>query len=106
MDDATLVNGRHLTNVGTFRAYLEAYLRRHAKVRQDMTLLVRQLPPGPQGLPIEIYAFSGETAWADYEAIQADVFDHVLAVVPEFGLRAFQQPTGRDLQGLAGKGAA
>jgi miniconductance mechanosensitive channel len=95
------VNGRRITNIGTFRAYLIEYLRRNPKIRQDMTFLVRQLPPGATGLPIEIYVFSADQAWADYEGIQADIFDHVLAVVPEFGLRVFQEPSGYDLEEVA-----
>jgi len=90
------VNGRRMTNIGTFRAYIEAYLRNHKNIHQGMTFLVRQLPPGPTGLPIEIYVFCNDTAWAKYEAIQADIFDHVLAVVPQFGLKVFQNPTGED----------
>lgn len=91
----SLVNGRHLTNVGTFRAYLFAYVRSLPRIHQDMTVLVRQLPPGAHGLPIEVYLFTETTEWIEYEAIQADIFDHVLAVVPEFGLRLFQLPTSR-----------
>ncbi len=94
------VNLRRLTNVGTFRAYVFNYLKHHPKVHQHMTLLVRQLQPGPTGLPIEVYAFSNDTAWAVYEGVQADIFDHLLAIVPEFGLSVFQQPSGRDLQNL------
>jgi miniconductance mechanosensitive channel len=101
VDESVLLNGRRLTNIGTFRAYLEAYLRRHPKVHQDMTFLVRQLAPGPQGLPLEIYVFSRDQAWARYEAIQADIFDHVLASVPLFDLRVYQQPSGSDVQKLA-----
>ncbi|MGL5359871.1 MAG: mechanosensitive ion channel family protein, partial [Shewanella sp.] len=80
------VNGRHLTNVGTFRAYLQEYLQRHDKVHKDMTLMVRQLAPTTEGLPIEVYIFTNDTRWAYYEAIQADIFDHIFAVLPEFGL--------------------
>lgn len=98
VDESTLVNGRHLTNLGTFRAYMEAYLRNHPALRQDMTLMVRQLPPGPNGIPLEVYAFSGEQRWVPYEGIQADLFDHFLAALPEFGLRVFQEPTGHDLR--------
>ena len=101
VDESLLINGRHLTNVGTFRAYLEHYLCIHPKVHQDMTFLVRQLAPTEHGLPIEIYVFSNDQAWASYEAIQADIFDHVLAVLPLFDLRPFQAPTGADLQALA-----
>ncbi len=95
-----LANGRRLTNIGTFRAYCIAYLRNHPGIRQDMTFLVRQLAPTAEGLPIEIYVFTNDTRWAFYESIQADIFDHLFAVLPEFGLRAFQAPAGRDLQGL------
>jgi miniconductance mechanosensitive channel len=96
VDTSSPVNGRRLTNVGTFRAYVDAYLRAHPRIRQDLTLLVRQREPGPHGLPIQIYAFTDTTVWAEYEGIQSDIFDHVLAVLPEFGLRVFQDPTGLD----------
>ena len=96
VDDSSPVNGRRLTNVGTFRAYVEAYLRTHPRIREDMTFLVRQEAPGPSGLPIQIYVFTDTTAWGEYEGIQSDIFDHVLAVLPEFGLRVFQDPTGMD----------
>lgn len=96
VDDSLPVNARRLTNVGTFRAYLEAYLRSHPLIHQDLTLLVRQLDPGPTGLPLELYGFSREQGLAEYEALQADIFDHVLAVVPQFDLRVFQQPAGSD----------
>ncbi len=99
-DESFLINGRHLTNLGTYRAYLEHYLRANPKVHQDMTFLVRQLAPTEHGLPIEIYVFSTDKAWANYEAIQADLFDHVLAVLPLFDLRPFQSPTGADLRAL------
>ena len=97
------VNGRRMTNIGTFRAYVHAYLSNNIKIRDDMTFLVRQLPPGPNGLPIEIYVFSADTVWANYEAIQADIFDHILAVLPQFELRVFQNPTGRDFEKMAGE---
>jgi len=93
---------RSLTNVGMMRAYVEAYLRTHPAVHHEaFTLIVRHLPPGSDGLPIEIYCFTNDTAWASYEAIQADIFDHIFAIVPEFGLRVFQQPAGSDLADLA-----
>ncbi len=101
VDESELVNGRHLTNIGTFRAYVAAYLGNHPKIHQEMTFLVRHLEPTPNGLPIQIYVFSNDQAWANYEAIQADIFDHILAVIPKFGLRIFQNPTGADLQSLA-----
>ncbi|RKX21058.1 MAG: mechanosensitive ion channel family protein, partial [Candidatus Zixiibacteriota bacterium] len=96
-----LVNGRRMTNVGTFRAYLVSYFRNHPKIHQDMTFLVRHLQPTDKGLPIEIYIFSNDQRWAEYENIQADIFDHILAVLPEFELRVFQQPTGQDLRSLS-----
>ena len=103
IDTDVLVNGRRMTNIGTFRAYIEAYLRSHKKIHQDMTFLVRQLPPGPHGLPIEIYVFTNDTAWAHYESIQADIFDHIFAVVPAFDLRVFQNPTGEDFGKIGGR---
>lgn len=95
--EESAVNSRRLTNIGTFRAYLEAYLDQHTGLSDEMTFLVRHLPPSNLGLPIEIYAFCVETDWAKYEAVQADIFDHVLAVLPEFGLRAFQEFTDIEL---------
>ena len=92
------VNTRRLTNIGTFRAYAINYLRNHPRVDTTKTLLVRQLPAAPDGLPIEIYCFANTTEWADYEGVQADIFDHLLAIVPEFGLRIYQQPAGSDLR--------
>lgn len=90
------INGRRLTNVGTFRAYVAAYLRRHPMIDPEMSFLVRQLPPTELGLPIQVYVFCTETVWERYEAIQADIFDHLLATVPEFDLKVFQSPTGSD----------
>jgi miniconductance mechanosensitive channel len=101
VDNTSLVNGRRMTNIGTFRAYVQAYLQNHPAINQDMTFLIRQLPPTEFGLPIEIYVFSKDKVWANYEAIQADIFDHVLAVVTEFDLRVFQNPTGADFQVLS-----
>jgi miniconductance mechanosensitive channel len=101
VDSVTLANGRRLTNIGTFRAYVIAYLRHHPMINQNMTFLVRQLAPTPRGLPLEIYVFSKEKRWVDYEAIQADIFDHILAVASEFDLRLFQEPSGNDLVTLA-----
>jgi miniconductance mechanosensitive channel len=95
-----LINGRRLTNVGTLRAYIIAYLRQHPNIHQDLTFLVRQLAPTPQGLPIEIYVFTRDIEWVKYEEIQADIFDHLLAVVPMFELRIFQEPTGADFTAL------
>jgi miniconductance mechanosensitive channel len=98
VDDA--VNTRRLTNVGTFRAYAANYLKNHPSIHKGMTLIVRQLAPGPEGLPLEIYCFTNTTVWAAYEDIQADIFDHLLAIVPDFGLRLFQKPAGADLASL------
>jgi miniconductance mechanosensitive channel len=95
------VNLRRLTNIGTFRAYIFNYLKHHPKIHADMTLIVRQLQPGPTGLPLEIYAFTNVTEWSDYEDIQADIFDHLLAIAGEFGLSMYQEPAGRDLSALA-----
>ncbi|MEG3193196.1 mechanosensitive ion channel family protein [Lysobacter sp. D1-1-M9] len=91
------VNNRRATNLGTFRAYVAAYLRAHPGVHQGMTLMVRQLAPGPTGLPMEVYCFSTDTGWVAFENLQGDIFDHLLAVLPEFGLRLFQQPGGADV---------
>ncbi|MBI2249373.1 MAG: mechanosensitive ion channel family protein [Brevundimonas diminuta] len=90
------VNMRRSTNIGAFRAYVQNYLENHPRIRQDMTLLVRQMQPTETGLPLEIYAFTATVAWAEYEAIQADIFDHLLAILPEFDLRLFQSPSGAD----------
>lgn len=94
--DDEVYNGRRLTNLGIFRAYLERYLKQHPKIHREMTFLVRHLQPTEKGLPIEVYVFSNDQAWANYEAIQADIFDHILAIIPEFGLKVFQAPSGSD----------
>ena len=106
IDRSTLVNGRHLTNIGTFRAYIEAYLRHHPKISQSMTLLVRQLQSTEHGLPIEIYTFTNDTNWINYEAIQSDIFDHIFAAAPEFDLRVFQDPTGADFSAITSRNAS
>ena len=98
-----LINGRHLTNLGTFRHYAEEYLKSRPYITQadpGFTLMVRQLPPNSQGIPLEVYCFVNTTVWTDYEGLQADIFDHLLAVLPEFGLYAYQQPSGRNLAKL------
>lgn len=95
------VNARRLTNLGTLRAYILAYLQQHREVRQDLTMLVRQLEPTPEGIPIEVYCFTADIAWDAYERIQADIFDHLLAMVPEFDLRVYQRPSGHDLAAVA-----
>jgi miniconductance mechanosensitive channel len=94
------VNLRRLTNIGTFRAYIVNYLKNHPQIHDGMTLLVRQLEPAPNGVPIQIYVFANETAWVAFEDIQSDIFDHFMAIVPEFGLRLFQNPSGDDLRRL------
>lgn len=95
-----VLNARKVSNIGTFRTYVERYLRNHPSIRQDMTLIVRQLSPTSEGLPLEIYCFTDTTAWAQYESIQADIFDHLLAIIPAFDLRVFQRPGGADMQSL------
>ena len=100
LDVTTVTNGRRMTNLGTFRKYLENYLHNHPKVHNDMTFLVRHLQPTETGIPLEIYVFSKEQEWAKYEALQADIFDHILAIMPEFDLRVFQNPTGDDFRKL------
>ncbi|MFW5829414.1 MAG: mechanosensitive ion channel family protein [Planctomycetota bacterium] len=99
-DKQILANIRALTNIGTFRAYIAAYLRAHPQIHEQLTFLVRQLDPGPSGVPLELYVFTTTTVWAEYEGIQADIFDHLLAIMGEFDLRPFQQPSGRDLAQL------
>ncbi|MCB5225382.1 mechanosensitive ion channel family protein [Alishewanella sp. 16-MA] len=94
------VNTRRITNLGTFRAYVTQYLKSHPHVHQDMTMMTRQLAPTPEGLPLEIYCFTNTIAWVAYEGIQADIFDHLFAILPEFGLRVYQHPSGKDLQML------
>jgi miniconductance mechanosensitive channel len=94
-----VVNARRLTNLGTFRAYVQAYLRSHPAIHQEMILLVRQLAPTPEGLPLEIYVFTRDTGWVAHEAVQADIFDHLLAIIPEFGLRVYQRPASGELAG-------
>lgn len=96
IDESVTANGRRLTNIGVFRKYLEVYLKKNPHIHDEMTFLVRHLQPTEKGIPIEIYVFSSDQAWARYEEIQADIFDHILAVLPEFELRVFQFPGGGD----------
>jgi len=98
-------NTRRSTNIGTLRAYLDNYLKSHPGIHQEMTIMVRQLAPGPEGLPLEIYCFTNTVAWTEYEGIQSDIFDHILSILPEFGLRVFQSPAGTDFQALPAGGA-
>ena len=101
--ESDIANARRLTNIGTFRAYIVRYLRDHPKIHDHMTLIVRQRDPGPEGLPLEIYAFSNDTDWVAYEGIQSDIFDHIIAIVHEFGLRVFQSPSGSDFETAFGR---
>jgi len=94
------MNARRLTNIGTFRVYVEEYLKHHPEIRKDTTLMVRQLGTEGQGIPLEIYAFAKTTDWAKYEGIQSNIFDHFYAIAPEFGLTLFQQPSGNDVRKL------
>lgn len=93
------VNRRRLTNLGTFRAYANAYIRQKEGVHPGMTLMVRMLEPTAEGIPLEVYCFSSKTAWVEYESIQADIFDHLIAILPEMFLRLYQSPSGADLSG-------
>jgi miniconductance mechanosensitive channel len=101
VDTTEITNGRHLTNIGTFRKYIEVYLRNNTNIHDEMTFLVRQLEPTEKGLPIQIYVFSNDIDWIRYEEIQSDIFDHLLAVAPEFGLKIFQSPSGKDFENLS-----
>ena len=103
LDDSVPTNKRQLTNVGTFRAYVISYLRNHPMINQEMTFLIRQLALAEHGLPIEIYVFCKDKVWAHYEAIQSDIFDHILSIVPEFDLKVFQNPAGSDFKEYASK---
>lgn len=94
------VNGRSLTNIGTFRVYIQNYLNNHPHIHKDMIIMVRQLAAGETGLPLEIYCFTNDTKWTFYETVQADIFDHIFAVAPEFELKIFQKPSGFDIRGL------
>lgn len=95
-------NQRRLTNLGTFRAYVLAYLRAHPEVHQDKMIMVRQMTMAAEGIPLEVYCFTNTVVWVEYERIQSDVFDHLLAVLPEFGLRLFQSPSGMDVRSWQG----
>ena len=97
IDNSVLVNGRRMTNIGVFRAYIVSYLHNHPKINNEMTSMVRQLESTDKGLPLQIYVFSNDKRWVEYEKIQSDIFDHILAVAPEFDLRVFQNPSGYDV---------
>lgn len=98
IDSTILVNGRNMTNVGVFKVYVEEYLKRNANINQEMMIMVRQMPPTEKGLPLEIYAFSKHKEWKIYESVMADIFDHILAVIPYFNLQLFENPSGSDLR--------
>ncbi len=100
ISDDLVVNGRRMTNLGTFRKYLESYLKNHPMIHNDMTFLVRHLQPTDKGIPLEIYVFSKDQRWAYYKSIQADIFDHILSVIPQFDLKVFQNPSGEDFKSL------
>ncbi len=98
VDKSVLINGRNLTNFGLFRKYLDEYLKQHPQINQELLFMTRQLAPTPNGIPLEIYAFSTNKVWANYERIMADIFDHIFASVPYFDLEIFELPTGKDFQ--------
>jgi miniconductance mechanosensitive channel len=102
VDTSTLVNGRNMTNVGVFKAYIEQYLIANPHINKEMMIMVRQLPPSEKGLPLEIYAFSKDKSWKAYENIISDIFDHVLSVAPDFDLEIFENPAGSDFKKVLG----
>lgn len=95
IDKNQAINGRNMSNVGIFRIYIEQYLRNHSEIRKDMTLMVRQMPPDEKGLPLQVYCFTNTVEWIEYERIQADIFDHILAATSDFGLKVFQNWNGQ-----------
>lgn len=100
IDKSLLINGRNLTNFGMFRKYLDEYLAQHPKINQDLLFMSRQLAPTPEGIPLEIYAFSSEKQWLLYERVMADIFDHIFASIPYFNLEVFEYPSGKDVLNL------
>lgn len=100
IETSVLINGRRMTNLGVFRKYIENYLRNHPKIKQDMTIMVRQLATENKGIPLEIYCFTDTTAWAEYETIQSDIFDHLYSTASFFDIEIFQEPGGKDFAGL------
>jgi len=98
IDKSILINGRNLTNVGVFRKYIDLYLNNHSGIHKEMTIMARQLAPTSQGLPIEIYAFSTDKRWENYEYIMADIFDHLIAAVPYFNLEGFELPSSTNFK--------
>jgi miniconductance mechanosensitive channel len=106
VDTSELINGRRMTNIGVFRQYTERFLRTHAGINQNMTILVRQLQPEANGLPLEVYCFTKSVAWAEYETVQADLFDHLLAAANHYDLEVFQNPSGNDIMSIGKQLAA
>jgi miniconductance mechanosensitive channel len=100
INKAALINGRNLTNIGVFRKYMQTYIENHSGVNKDMMIMVRQLPPGAHGIPIEMYAFSSDKRWKNYEYIMADIFDHLIAAVPYFNLELYELPSNSSFKGL------
>ncbi len=101
IDTSQKINGRRMTNLGTFRAYLTNYIQNHPGINKDKIIMVRQLAPGEKGVPMEIYCFSRDTQWVNYEGVQSDIFDHIFAVAGEFGLRIFQNLSGHDIKNVS-----
>lgn len=101
IDTKQLINGRRMTNLGTFRAYLQNYIANHPGINQEKIMMIRQLASGENGIPMEVYAFTKDTAWINYEGVQSDIFDHIYAVAREFGLRIFQTPSGYDIKNMS-----
>lgn len=102
-DKSVLINGRHMTNIGVYRRYAEAYLNQHPNISKELTIMVRQLQPEANGLPIEIYCFTNTVVWTEFEGIQSDIFDHLIAAAEYFDLEIFQSPTGFDIQKIGEK---
>ncbi|RRN77719.1 mechanosensitive ion channel protein MscS, partial [Pseudoxanthomonas sp. SGD-10] len=97
-DRSMIINGRNLTNVGVFRIYIDEYLKSNPFLHPEMTMMVRQLEPQNDGMPLEIYTFTNDTLWRNYERIMADIFDHILAAVPYFDLEVFESPSSADFK--------
>ncbi|OUS18634.1 mechanosensitive ion channel protein MscS [Nonlabens dokdonensis] len=100
INKAALINGRNLTNIGVFRKYMQTYIENHSGINKDMMIMVRQLPPGAHGIPIEMYAFSSDKRWKNYEYIMADIFDHLIAAVPYFNLELYELPSNSSFKGM------
>src|SRR5690606_38121539 len=94
IDKSLLINGRNLTNIGVYRKYVQTVIENHSGINKDLTMMVRQLQPTAKGIPLEIYAFSSDKRWANYEYIMSDIFDHVLAALPYFNLELYELDLG------------